>query len=419
MRVLWFTNVPLEAINRRFGQSTTGGGFWMHALVEPLLASGEVKLCVVTATSRYPPCQFEEGGVTYVNLGGNKVLEAYDLLPRTRMRRSVAAAARVVHDFKPDLIHVHGSERFFGLVRARGLVNVPTVVSIQGLIEPYCPVELGVMRVGQILRHITWHDLMRKANPLLARRRLDKHIPIEREILRHVDGIIGRTAWDRAHTRAVNVEAPYFHVDEMMRPEFFQAPAWSLDEADPHLIVTTSGTPPRKGLPVLLEAVAILRRWGYPVRLKAAGVSADATKSGLVRFLMKRIEQLQIDDAVELLGWQPAEAMIEHQRKARCFVTPSLIENSCNALSEAQLLGLPCVASHAGGMTTLVDDDQTGLLFSPGDAGMLAHQIERVLGDDDLASRLGAAARARAVARHDPEQITQDLMNCYRSMAVE
>lgn len=44
---------------------------------------------------------------------------------------------KAINDFKPDIIHVHGTENNFGLIREHIDSNIPIVCSIQGLINPY------------------------------------------------------------------------------------------------------------------------------------------------------------------------------------------------------------------------------------------------------------------------------------------
>lgn len=418
MKVLWFVNIPLEAVNRRLARPTVGSGFWMHALLEPLTGSGEVRLAVVTATPGDPEYHFGENDVEYYNIPQNRVLESYDLFQKWRLAQSLERAAGIIGDWKPDLIHVHGTERFFGLVRARGLTQRPTAVSVQGIVEQYYPVACGVMTWRDIIEHVTLYDIVHAATPWHRARRFRRQIPFEREIFRGVDAVIGRTDWDRCHSRAISPSAPYFHVDEMIRPAFWASMPWSLQHAQRGVIMTTSGPQPLKGLPVLFHAVSILRRWGHDVRLKIAGTSlVRESPSGTVRYLVHLLDALGIEEHVEMLGWQDGPRLAEHMLSSHCFAVPSLIENGCNALSEAQLLGMPCVASHTGGMSTTVADHQTGLLFSPANSAMLAMQIERILGSDSLARDLGRGAREQARQRHEPDKIVQNLLECYRTLA--
>jgi glycosyltransferase involved in cell wall biosynthesis len=414
VRVLWFTNVPLDAVNRHFGRPTTGSGFWMHALIEPLVNSGEVELAVVTAAAGDPPYRFRDGAVDYFNIPQNKYLEVFGLFRGARLSRYLRHAASIVDAWKPDLIHVHGTERFFGLVRARGLTQAPMVVSLQGIISEIHRCLWGTMTWRDMIANTTLWDLSRNATLVADSRQYRRQMRIEREVLESAQAVIGRTDWDHAHARQVNPRAPYFHVDEMMRPEFWNAEPWSLESVRRGTLMTTASPAPLKGLPVLLEATATLRSWGHDVRLKVAGL-ARSNPRGLSKYVFKMIDRLQLSDAVELLGWQSAEQLVEHMRQSHCFVAPSLIENSSNAVCEAQLFGMPCVASHTGGLPTLVDHELTGLLFSRGDSAMLAGDIERLLLDASLAVRLGNAARTAARERHDPQKIVKELITAYRA----
>jgi len=64
---------------------------------------------------------------------------------------------------------------------------------------------------------------------------------------------------------------------------------------------------------------------------------------------------------------------------------------------EAMASGVPVVASEVGGLAELVLPGETGLLVRPGDAGALAGALDQLLGDPALRSRMGTAAKARAV----------------------
>jgi glycosyltransferase involved in cell wall biosynthesis len=411
--VLWFTNVPLDAVNRHFGRPTTGSGFWMHALIEPLVNSGEVELAVVTAAAGDPPYRFRDGAVDYFNIPQNKYLEVFGLFRGARLSRYLRHAASIVDAWKPDLIHVHGTERFFGLVRARGLTQAPMVVSLQGIISEIHRCLWGTMTWRDMIANTTLWDLSRNATLVADSRQYRRQMRIEREVIESAQAVIGRTDWDHAHARQVNPRAPYFHVDEMMRPEFWNAEPWSLESVRRGTLMTTASPAPLKGLPVLLEATATLRSWGHDVRLKVAGL-ARSNPRGLAKYVFKMIDRLQLTDAVELLGWCDAQTLVRHQREAHCFAVSSFTENGSNALSEAQLVGMPCVVSHVGGMTTTARDEQTGLFFSSGDDAMLARQIERILTEDALAARLANAARAAARERHEPQNILRELLTAYR-----
>lgn len=66
---------------------------------------------------------------------------------------------------------------------------------------------------------------------------------------------------------------------------------------------------------------------------------------------------------------------------------------------EAMLAGKAVVASAAGGVRELVEDQVNGLLFPPGDPDALAIRVQRLINDPTMRSKIAAAARATAQDR--------------------
>jgi len=86
-------------------------------------------------------------------------------------------------------------------------------------------------------------------------------------------------------------------------------------------------------------------------------------------------------------------------------------------IREAMALGKPVVASAAGGNPELVEDGVSGLLVSPRQPPALAAAVEKLLGDPDLASRLGRNARGRVVAGFSTEVRLDRIEALYRKLA--
>ena len=84
-----------------------------------------------------------------------------------------------------------------------------------------------------------------------------------------------------------------------------------------------------------------------------------------------------------------------------------------NVLLEALASGTPVVATHAGGIGSVVLHGETGLLVPERDAAALAHAIERILGDSMLAGSLGRAARERAVRQGGWDHVAARLEAAY------
>lgn len=81
---------------------------------------------------------------------------------------------------------------------------------------------------------------------------------------------------------------------------------------------------------------------------------------------------------------------------------------------EGMACGKPVVVSKAGGAAELFTEDETALGHAAGDAGSLAHQIERLASDAALRSRLGRAARLDVVRRFSRARLASELTQLYR-----
>jgi glycosyltransferase involved in cell wall biosynthesis len=104
---------------------------------------------------------------------------------------------------------------------------------------------------------------------------------------------------------------------------------------------------------------------------------------------------------VILLGELSQDSLAERLADVAALVVPSLSKESFSLISaEAALAGRPVLASRRGALAETVVDDETGLLFEPGDAAGLADVMHRVLLEPGLAARLGSAARTRARFRY-------------------
>ncbi len=118
---------------------------------------------------------------------------------------------------------------------------------------------------------------------------------------------------------------------------------------------------------------------------------------------------------VRFLGW--CESVAEVFAAADVVLLTSRNEGTPVALIEGAAAGRPAVSTRAGGVPSVVLDGETGLLADIGDAEALAAALLRLLGDDALRQRMGAAARAHVVARWSSARLVADLDGLYRTLA--
>ncbi|MBI3441612.1 MAG: glycosyltransferase family 4 protein [Proteobacteria bacterium] len=411
LKVLWFTSYPAPEMVQRAGQGNEGyGGHWAIELLRHVSERNNIELGVATAYPGLRETSFKEGGVTYFTINQPRRFPAFGM-----RAIDLEKCAAVIDEFKPDLIHIHGSEFFYGMVKATGRTNVPTVISIQGLLGPYSTARhfFGALSPIEILKSLRLIELPVKLGLVWLYIDIKKGARREKKILSAVEGLLGRTEWDHAHARIYNPDAVYCHVGEIMRPAFYDA-RWSLDSCDRQTIVYTNAGHPRRGTENLLAAVALLRYEFPNIRLRLAGRVSD--RSGYGRFIRRRIKELGIDDRVEFLGYLDDKAMACELLRAHVFAITSYIENSPNSLAEAMLLGLPCVASYVGGIPDMVRTGETGLLYPVDDVPLLAEKIRNIFVDAELAVHLGSNARSVAHERHNPKRVVEQLVAAYNKI---
>jgi glycosyltransferase involved in cell wall biosynthesis len=151
----------------------------------------------------------------------------------------------------------------------------------------------------------------------------------------------------------------------------------------------------RKGIVELLEAVARLPPETAMLHL----VGDEAAEPAYARRLRDRISRPDLADRVVTHGTLSRDRVAGLYARADVFALPAFREPYGTVWGEAMAFGLPVVGWRAGNLPFLAQDGREGLLVSPGDVDALARVLQRVATDTKLRSRLGAAARRRALAR--------------------
>jgi glycosyltransferase involved in cell wall biosynthesis len=132
---------------------------------------------------------------------------------------------------------------------------------------------------------------------------------------------------------------------------------------------------PRKGLELLLEALAILRRKNYAVGLKAVGAFETPDYEHAVH---QQAFRLGLRESIEWTGF--TSDVTSELLTLDLFVLPSLFgEGLPMVVLEAMAAGVPVVASAVEGVPEAIRDRQDGLLAIPGDADDLAQAITDVI----------------------------------------
>lgn len=141
-----------------------------------------------------------------------------------------------------------------------------------------------------------------------------------------------------------------------------------------------------KGAHVLLQALAHLEN-AATCHVSIFGSLTDSPD------YVSRLRQA-MGESVELCGTFEPDATFSTLHALDVLVVPSLWrENSPLIVQQAQAAGLPVVASRVDGIAHLIDHEDNGLLFEPGDSRALAACLRRLLAEPPLLAALASRAR--------------------------
>ena len=145
-------------------------------------------------------------------------------------------------------------------------------------------------------------------------------------------------------------EATYFKIDRILKPEFYKA-VWNSPNQENNKIIihTTLGNAIYKGVDVIAEACSYLIEKGLNFEWRVAGVTEGCWS---VRAAKKKLKHKFPKHKLVFLGQLDAKQLISQMLQANFYVMCSYIENSPNNLAEAMIMGMPCVATFAGGTST-------------------------------------------------------------------
>lgn len=415
MKILWVTNIlfpEAENLITKKGELRSSGG-WMLGAAEALLnSSKEISLFVAAVSPLVKQLTLVQGNrITYYvlplgkgNSYPNKEYEPY--------------WKEINDQLQPDVVHIHGTEYSHGLAFLNACPNAKSVISIQGLTSAYYYYYYGLGKF-QIIKNLTLRDFIRGTIFEGKRNFKKRGETVEKPMLRKVNHIIGRTSWDKAHAWAINPKAKYHFNNETLRPEFYDGCKWDYDKCEKHTIFLSQAGYPLKGLHQVLRAMPLILRHYPDTKIRVAG--ADITKhstwsdklriSGYGKLIRRMIHQLHLENHIDFLGPLNAEQMKQTYLNCNVFVCPSSIENSPNSLGEAQLLGVPHIASYVGGVADMMVGNEENL-YRFEEYEMLAAKVCRIF--ENKGDNKNIVEKAQV--RHSSLKNTQRLLDIYISI---
>jgi D-inositol-3-phosphate glycosyltransferase len=185
--------------------------------------------------------------------------------------------------------------------------------------------------------------------------------------------------------------------------------------AGDHVILFVGRIEPLKGIDILISVAAQLHEDENFIVLIVGG---DSRASSEIAQLRAQAEQLGVDHHIAFVGAVEHSQLPLYYNAADVCVVPSYYESFGLVAVESMACGTPVVASRVGGLTTTVQDGETGYLIPWRCPEPFAERLELLLDNDELRASFGRAGRL-AVERFRWANVADAVGALYESLLAE
>lgn len=414
MRVLWLIG---KSSSRK---KNYGGGGWIRSLASKLAKCDDIDLtCAFFYDEDIEPYS-QEGYVKYPIYRHKSFIQKvkYNFLPEYRKQYEadyLPYLLEAVEKIQPELIQVFGSENICAPII--GNTNIPTILYIQGLLNPiynsFYPVNMSDSAV-RMMGFIKSEWLMN--NGIVKRHEDLRNIAKrEEELYKNARYVIGRTTFDYQLSRLYAPQSRYFRLNEMMRAPFYVDIPWKKSIRSKYYIFSTLSGVTYKGFDVILKAAKILTERNVNFEWRVAGLN----ESNKIVKLFEKFTNIHSDSVnVKYLGVLTEDQLKDVLLDSDVMVHPSYVDNSPNSVCEAQLLGLPVIACYVGGIPDFIENGKTGITVPLNAPYEIAFNIIQDI-DKPFLLKCSKEARRIALERHNEDNIVYDAINIYKTILNE
>ncbi|ACZ83406.1 D-inositol-3-phosphate glycosyltransferase [Streptosporangium roseum] len=321
-----------------------------------------------------------------------------------RMIRGAGEVTELVRTLRPQVLHAATDHRNGSVALAvRERTGTPMVYEVRGFLEETWA-SRDPKRVGS-QRHVLQRDreafIMRSADAVvtlaetMATEIVERGVPREKIFL-----------------------APNAVDDSLLTAEYDGATFRSAYGIEPGEIVmgSVSSIVAYEGFATMINAAALLRDQGAPIRLLLVGDGAERPA------LLEQVEELGLGDVAILPGRVGPDEALQAQSAIDIFVCPREDLRVCRLVTplkpvEAMALGKPVVLSDLPALSELVGSEGAGLLVPAGDPEALAEALAALRDDPARRAAMGEAGRAEVAAKRTWSRVAETYRDIYRSLA--
>ena len=293
-----------------------------------------------------------------------------------------------IEDFEPDIIHAHGFSNIISpsfLIAAKKY-DIPVVVTPHSS----APYALPKITLKKPYRVISW--LKAWFHQEIVKEYIDFFICPSNILAKHLKNNVG------IDSNKVKVVPHFIEWENTTEVRGSNAKE----------ILYAGRLEKEKGIEYLIQAIPKISKEHQEIKLHIVG------KGNMEQNLKDLANKLEIKAKIIFHGYIAHENLAIMYRKSSIFVLPSVcMENAPLTILEAMSQGTPVITTNMGGQAELVQEGFTGYLVNPKDPTDLAEKICDILGDLELARKMGENEIKIVESDHTPEEHLKRIIGIY------
>jgi len=415
LKILWICNGSVSEINEIVFNSKTQGPSWLEGLVTNYRNNPRFKIAYGYPQTRSTQMiKTETDNMVYYGFFREKKNpHIYDKDVEEKL-------IEVINDFKPDILHVFGTE-FKHSLAAISAFNNPdkTIITIQGLSHMHSK-HFRAGLSNKIINSYSFHDFIHNDNMRMQIKKYEKKGELEIKAIQKASHINALSDWDKACCSFVNPDARYHFCNQILRESFYNN-AWDIDKCEKYSIFCSQAYYPVKGIHITIEAFAEIIKKYPEAHLYIAGhdiFNCNSFKermgiSSYAKYIKKLIDKKNLRDNITFTGYLNEGKICERYLKSNVFVSASSIENSPNSVGEAMMLGTPVVSSDVGGVKNQMTHNEEGYLYQWDAPYMLAYYVMQIFENNEIAESFSKKSQIKAHSIYNREKNISVLNDIY------
>lgn len=408
MKVLWISARIFDDTNE------SKSGVWQKAMALKLAKQKEIIIGNITSQNNIKDVQ----EYRYRNIVQWNIPKTGSIKKGYPPKETILLFEKIAKIFKPDIIHIWGSENPFKLLPFDSKIPGIKVLVMQGVLSSMGRNNLRGMSIYDLFSSFGIQELIYRNSIFSTTLSFFKEGKIENKMIKKSEFIINQSDWTDSQIKPVNPNAVIYRTHRVLRDEFYTCNKWNEYEHKTPLIFTSALGYSWKGLHLFLKALPIVKYYFQNLHVNIAGKigRTDMFAHGYLRMMLKIIKRNNLENNISWVNDLTVNEIIDNLQKASVYVNPSFVESYSNAFAEAMYVGTPSVISFAGAMPELAQHNKEALFFTPGDYRQCAYQIIKLLSNDELSLKISENAIKRAEKRSIEKDIINEQIRIYKDI---